>query len=258
MKNNPFEAHGVEHLSPSSINQFISSPCHWLMKVAGHKIQSNPAMWRGTAVDEGVCASIFDDDSLENKQDKARMIARQSFTREEDFAKHDVDRLKADKEYEKLNNYVDVAVLCYDNIGKKPLETQKKVEVEFEELPIPIIGFIDVLYDDHLRDIKTMGRFTDKVPSNISRQLSVYAYAEKKPAFADFVFTNTKGSHVDSHEITDVDKHIGVVKKVAYSMMNVLSYSDDIRTVASLMYPDFDHWMWSDHDKEFATQLWDI
>ena len=72
------------------------------------------------------------------------------------------------------------------------------------------------------------------------------------------MFTNSKGSHVDSHEITDVDKHIGVVKKVAYSMMNVLSYSDDIRTVASLMYPDFDHWMWSDHDKEFATQLWDI
>lgn len=258
MNNNPFEAHGVDHLSPSSINQFISSPCHWLMKVAGHKTQTNPAMWRGTAVDEGVCHTIFDDTSLEDKQSTSRMIALQAFEREQKFSSFQ-DEDKATKEYDSLIDYVNVAVLCYNNVGKKPEAVQKKVELQFEELPIPIIGYIDVSYDDHIRDIKTVGRAVNVVPSNISRQLSVYAHAEKKPAFADFVnVTKTKGSYVDTHEITDVEKHIGVVKKVAYAMMNMLSYSNDIRTVASLLYPDFEHWMWSDHDKEFATKLWNI
>ena len=42
-------------------------------------------------------------------------------------------------------------------------------------------------------------------------------------------------------------------------MMNVLSYSDDINQVASLYYPDFDDWRWSNGiDRDAAKKLWRI
>ena len=52
MKNNPFEAHGIQHLSASAINQFITNPASWILKVSGHRGMPNPAMWRGTVIDD--------------------------------------------------------------------------------------------------------------------------------------------------------------------------------------------------------------
>ena len=59
MRNNPFEVHGIQHLSASAINQFITNPASWILKVSGHKGISNPAMWRGTAVDDAI-GTAFD------------------------------------------------------------------------------------------------------------------------------------------------------------------------------------------------------
>ena len=58
-KNNPFEVHGIEHLSASAINQFITNPASWILKVSGHRGIPNPAMWRGSVVDN-IISSAFD------------------------------------------------------------------------------------------------------------------------------------------------------------------------------------------------------
>jgi len=55
-----------------------------------------------------------------------------------------------------------------------------------------------------------------------------------------------------------VDKRVNELRQAALSMMNVLSYSDDINQVATLFYPDFDDWRWSDLDIEAAKILWRI
>ena len=53
--NDPFEKFGIDHLSPSSINTFIADPCMYILRyLYKHRGPSNPAMWRGTVVDEGV------------------------------------------------------------------------------------------------------------------------------------------------------------------------------------------------------------
>ena len=52
---NIFETHNIEHLSPSSINLFITDPCMWIIRyLFGYKDNGNPAMWRGSCVDEAV------------------------------------------------------------------------------------------------------------------------------------------------------------------------------------------------------------
>jgi hypothetical protein len=56
-----------------------------------------------------------------------------------------------------------------------------------------------------------------------------------------------------------VNKRVNELRQAALSMMNVLSYSDDINQVATLFYPDFDDWRWSNHvDQDAAKKLWRI
>ena len=97
------------------------------------------------------------------------------------------------------------------------------------------------------------------VPSTICRQLSLYAYAEDSIPYADFINVTKAKAEVVSIEITDVDKRVNELRQAALSMMNVLSYSDDINQVATLFYPDFDDWRWSNAvDKNAAKKLWRI
>ena len=58
-----FEKHGIKHLSPSSINLFIAEPSLWVLRyLFKDKIPSisNPAMTRGSLVDEALGKGLID------------------------------------------------------------------------------------------------------------------------------------------------------------------------------------------------------
>lgn len=261
MKNDPFEAHDITHLSASSINQFISSPCHWLLKVSGYRSSSSPAMWRGTAIDNAICNSFDMDSESESRLQESIVNAKKDFDR---LYNHNIDDTifvsseDINKERDKLEEWVNLGVNFYNNLETKPIECQRKIEIEFEDIPIPVIGYIDLTYEDCIRDIKTTARLLSDTPSSICRQLSLYSLAENKPAYVDFLHVTSKKADVVTREITNVEENVSVLRKAAFAMMNLLSYSDDIRTVASLLYPDFDDWRWSDEDIEAAKNLWSI
>jgi hypothetical protein len=43
---------------------------------------------------------------------------------------------------------------------------------------------------------------------------------------------------------------------MAFSIQKFLSISDDKHELASLMYPNYDSWMWSSDMKEKAKKIW--
>ena len=259
--NNPFEAHNIDHLSPSAINQFIASPCHWILKISGYRPKTTPPMMRGTIIDDAICDVLLNNykskltNQIIQKQIEAEDRFNQFF-----FDKKDVfTEEEIEKESQKIKDWIAQGLVFYkETLKDKPIEAQKKIEVQFDELPIPIIGYIDLCYEDHIRDIKTTGRLLKETPSNISRQLSFYSFAEDKPAIVDFLHLTQKTNQVVSREITNVDKHIADIKEASISMMNILSYSVDLNQVASLLFPDFDDWRWSEEDKIAAQTLWRI
>ena len=260
MKNNPFEVHGIQHLSASAINQFITNPASWILKVSGHSGIPNPAMWRGTVIDDTLSKAFDWDMPIDKKLH--RSIANAEMEYEELFAHHnatynyDLDKVEAEKN--NLKRYLEVALPFYSKLGK-PEACQKRIEVEFEDIPVPIIGYIDLQYEGAIRDIKTTGRLMSTVPSTICRQLSLYGYAEDSVPYVDFIHVTKAKAEVVSIEITDVDKRVNELRQAALSMMNVLSYSDDINQVATLFYPDFDDWRWSNQvDQDAAKKLWRI
>src|SRR5688572_30482018 len=49
-----FRRFGIEHLSPSSLNLWVAAPGLWTLRyLAGVKDEGSPAMWRGSAVEDG-------------------------------------------------------------------------------------------------------------------------------------------------------------------------------------------------------------
>ena len=259
-KNNPFEVHGIQHLSASAINQFITNPASWILKVSGHRGIPNPAMWRGSVVDN-IISSAFDWNlPVEKKLHRAISNAELEYdTMYEDYStRYNYDLAKVEQERTNLKRYLEVGIPFYSKLGK-PQECQKRIEVEFEDIPVPIIGYIDLQYEGITRDIKTTGRMMSKIPATICRQLSLYAYAEDSVPYADFIHVTKAKAEVVTIEITDVENNVNELQRAALSMMNVLSYSDDINQVASLYYPDFDDWRWSDGiDRDAAKKLWRI
>jgi hypothetical protein len=258
MNKNPFENHNVGHLSASSINEYITNPQRWILHVSGFRDRFGiPAMWRGTAVDKALCIAIEEPDVSE-----AQIIkwAENSFDEEYKSAIEDkipVMAVRAESERDNLSRYLAPAIPHFRSLGK-PLATQKKIKLELDELPIPIIGYLDLLYDGVVRDIKTVSRLPNKVPTATCRQLSIYATAENCHPIVDYVHANKTASKVVVMPVENVDAHMAVVRQAANNMMRLLSYSDDITEIASLMIPDLDDWRWSDGERVAAKKLWRI
>ena len=133
---------------------------------------------------------------------------------------------------------VEYLIPLYRSLGDLE-DAQTKVQLEIEEIPIPIIGYADFIYADKVRDMKCTG-VMPKVRSDYSRQLAFYAMATKKKPLLDFVYTTTKRCELITLPVTNIEEHIKDVKRIAIKMMRLLSTSSDIHEVArnSYLVPD--------------------
>lgn len=235
MKNNPFDEHGVEYLSPTSINKFRKDPCKWIVNVAGYTDRIfSPAMTFGIAIEDGITFGVLNPDaSIDDCYEAVRHGYKKVYAR--------IYEAEADQHYEwekcnvkkdQIQDTIDAIIPSYREFGI-PIDTQKRVELEIEELPIPIIGYVDYLYDDYVRDLKTTG-VIPKVRSDYQRQLTFYAKATEKMPILDFVYATKTKKEMHTIPVENIDDTFQEIKRIAMKMMNLLSLSSDIREVARL------------------------
>ena len=245
--NNPFDKFDIEHLSASSINLFIQDICLFIVRyLFKHKSPTNPAMLRGIVIDH----------ALGNKTSVAE--AQKEFMALMNYEKKQgnvFDQEKAEIEYNNIEKYLDVGIPFYKDLGK-PVSYQEKVILQFEDLPIDIIGYVDLEYKDCIRDIKTTAK-TPKLTPQVSRQLAIYSTALDKPAFADYLYVAKTKQEVVTFEVEDVDARINEVYRVALAMMNLLQ-NNDINSLVEQFYPDMTSFMWDQSSIEVAKELWRI
>lgn len=258
MSNDPFLDHGITHLSASQINQFIANPSQWILRVSGYKDNFGiPAMWRGKAVDQAITKALYTPEMTDQE------IIRFGINKyEEDLyntasAKISYNAAKARTELDNISVYLEIALPYFRPLGK-PLAAQKRITLEFEELPIPIIGYLDLQYEGVVRDIKTVSRMPSKTPASVCRQLAIYATAEGDAPLVDYIYVTKTKREVRTVSIDDIEGHLHVVRKAAKAMMNLLATSTDISQVAQLLIPDLDDWRWSEGEREAARELWRI
>ena len=241
MTNNPFEEHGVKYLSATSINKFRKDPAKWLVNIAGYtdKIFS-PAMTFGIAIEDGITKGVTEPDcSIQdciNATNESYQKTYDKITDNKAWNDYNMDkdfdtRQKVEKTLEKI-------VPLYREFGV-PTDTQKKISLELDYLPIPIIGYVDYLYDDCVRDLKTTGA-KPMIRSDYQRQLTIYAYATNKKPMIDFVYALKTKQNLISMQIENIDDTYMEIKRICLKMMRLLSLSNNISEVAylSCLEPD--------------------
>ena len=246
--NNPFDQFDIEHLSASSINLYMQDiPLFIVRYLAKHKSPTNSAMLRGTVIDH----AIGEKHSV--KEAQKEFMSLMNYHKKEGVT---FDEVKAETEYKNIEKYLEVGLPYYEELGE-PVSYQKKVELEFDDLPIPVIGYVDLEYEDCIRDIKTTARKPSELLPTVQRQIAIYATAlEKDRAYADYLYVTKTKSQVITFEVDDIDMRLNEVYRVASAMMNLLQ-NNDIHSLVDQFYPNPD-WMWSQSDIEFAKDLWRI
>lgn len=265
MKNNPFEVHGIDHLSASSINTYISDPAMWCMRyLFDYKHGGNPAMWRGTCVDHAV-GHIYGlgNQNLLLSKEEAIKESEIEYLRLLNYCKKEypdqiIDKDKYAKEKKLVPTFAKVAIDFYGKLGT-PTSYQREINLELESIPVPIKGYIDLQYEDIVRDIKTTMRYPYNVTDAHARQVSVYAKAlGSDHAILDYIVITSKAKDVISKPVFDIDDHIKAVEDIALAIMNLLSYSNEKTEIAKLFYPNFESWMWGEDEIKYAKSIWSI
>ena len=234
--NNPFNNHNLFWLSHSSISTWIQSPSKFIAeKLFNIKGESSASMHRGTAVEHGLAKKytdgILDIFEIENK-----------FTELCNFDGIDWENEKRQKEHKELKSYAQILErnFKYETL----LGYQEKIEVQFDELPIPIIGYIDFIFDGVIVDLKTSARLPSKASESNKRQLAIYKMAYPTHETEVFYATPQK---CNAFKLENLEIYQKQIKEVALGMMKFLSISNDKQELASMVLPDADDWKWSEN-----------
>jgi len=135
---NPFERHGIDHLSASSLNLWAAEPALWIMeRLLRRRSPSGIPAARGKAVEAGVNIGLLDP-ALTVEACIAE--AESAFDRE---TKLNPDP-RRDDERKKLAGYVRGALAELRQYGPPDADGyQGKVEIRLDDVPVPVIGFVD-------------------------------------------------------------------------------------------------------------------
>lgn len=247
--NNPFYQFDIEHISASSINLFMQDiPLFIVRYLAKHKSPTNPAMLRGTVIDH----AIGNKTSVKEAQKEFKALMNYEKNQGNVF-----DQEKTETEYNNIEKYLEVGFPFYQELGE-PVSYQKKVELQFDDLPIPVLGFVDMEYSDCIRDIKTTAKRPSALTPQVQRQIAIYATAlEKNRAYADYLYVTKTKAEVITFEVDDIDMRLNEVYRVASAMMNLLQ-NNDINSLVDQFYPDMTSFMWDDSSIQVAKELWRI
>ena len=249
--NNPFTRHGIEHLSPSKINLWITDPALFIgTYLCGMKGSFGVGAFRGNAVELALSKKVSNNSLSKEAVDEFLYGSFNEQCIENNISMEDI---KAQKERGLLGRYYDQAIDTYKSFGE-PEHYQHKIYYNIhEDIPTPFLGYIDFVFKDAIRDLKTVGVRPSKFSSSHQRQLAVYSKAfPDKELWCDYV---TKNETI-SFKLENVEQTINQVIKVSLGLQKFLSISDDPYELASMHYPNYDSWMLSEEMKNKSTKIW--
>ena len=251
---NSFEKHGVEYVSATLANGWIDQPALTLLKIAGIRDgEAGPAAWRETSAEHAMNVAAEQDMDLGDLVKVAQSKFDEIHGRAEES--HNPD--KVGKERKALADYTTQGVtFLRDWMGegvKTPL-MQGKIRFELDDLPVPILGYYDMLFENpnYVVDIKTSASRPRQPPYAHARQLAIYWAATGAEPWLWYV--NRTG--VSTFTVHKPDAYLRQFVNAIKSLERILSVSDDIFECCQFVYPDIDHWKWGDTTTAAAKDIW--
>jgi hypothetical protein len=227
---NNFARHGINHLSPSALNLWVTAPGIWAWRYIGKaKEEANAAMWRGSAVEAGMAAL------LRGQSGEASVaVALQSFDLNAAGA-FGGDEVDAERDL-----IAPMIEQCARWAAPSMLNaTQIKVEYFFDPIPIPVIGYTDFCFDGIDVDLKSTKACPSTPRPDHIRQVALYRAARVRSGGILYV-TNKKIAY---YEVTDeaMDVALQELHAAALSLNSFLSRCHTRQDVLSSLPVDWGH-----------------
>jgi hypothetical protein len=249
---NPFEQHGLQHLSASSINSFCAAPALWVMeKLLKRSAPVGAEAFRGTASEDGIVAGLLDHTKTD---DECTEIALAKFRTLAALCKDP----NKDKEMAAIPGIVKNGLIELRPYGV-PTETQGKISVALDGLQVPVIGYYDLYYKDHniLTDIKTQLRLASCIKVGHARQVALYKVGLGDNCDARISYVTDKKAA--TYTLENHRDHINALHRIALTMQRFLALSSDAAELAGLVAPDTDHFFFSNPiARQHAFEVWGI
>ena len=273
-----FEKYNIEHLSASSINQFVHDPSYWVFKVMGRNdlvpfdnsvgISAHVGTAVHLALQKNLDGHMHDNPApyelrellkYEWLEDKKQIEENN----ESPFKANDcgfTEKQIALAERNSGRMFYNAFTYYESTYLTEPLAIERKIEAFLGDVPIPFVGYLDFEYKNHVRDLKTGGRKVRTPSNDHQRQAAIYREVTNKAVFFDYV-TPTEASPHQEIEMSVCEPYHNVpyidhVLQIAKQMETYLSFSNDIFEVFAQKMPYFDHmYLWSEANKKAASQL---
>ena len=248
---NPFEIHGIPHLSPSSCNTYAGSPAAFVLdKVLKRKQGVGPAAHRGTATEAGIALGLTTDASVEECVKHAdeefwRLTAMSNDPRRE-------------KERAAVGEMVKIGLVELKPYGR-PTSTQGKIEHYFDGLQVPLLGFYDFEWSNHkiLIDLKTTHALPSQIKIPHARQVALYVAASGGDMDARLTYVTPK--KCATYKLENIPEHLRALENIAKAVQAFLSVSDDPMELASMVVPDLDSFYFNEAAaRQAAFEVWGI
>jgi len=245
---NPFEVHGIERLSPSSINRFCSSPALWVLeRVLKLTVPAGAAMQRGIAVEDGVIAGLHDasltvEQCVEIAQAKYRALTALS-----------PDKRRED-EAELIPGMVARGLEALKPYGP-PTHVQGRVERRLEGLSVPVLGFFDAAWEDFgiILDIKSTGRMPSGIKTEHARQVAFYTGSDNLSGRVAYVTDKRQAVY----QLENQKEHLDALHKIALTIQRFLALSRDPKELVAITCPDYDSFYFGHpQTKQNAFETW--
>ena len=231
MTNHPFTRFGIDHLSCSSLNLWRASPGIWGLRYLGNiKDEGNAAMWRGNAVENGFSHILRGTNLAE-----ASKLAVQAFDLNSQGELSDEIQTERDlisPMLKQCSEWQPPATLA---------ATQLRVEHWLEDVPIPLIGFLDFAFEEIDVDLKTTKACPSKPRPDHVRQVSFYRAARQKQGGILYVTDKRKAYY----QIDDaaMDRALNDLQTDAICLMNFLARCDTKQDVFKSLPIDYDSFL---------------
>lgn len=266
---NPFEQHGITHLSASSLNTFRSSQAYWIISyLAKIKDPANVAMLAGQAAEDAVSLGLFNPTlSIEQCIDQAAKAFREKtalggFDPEEREGKlEDIIGREAEGRKKAFDGFVRNALNALRPYGTPTRpennERQHRIEIMLEGIPVPVIGFKDFAFDGHGLDVdlKTTSRMPEDMSPEHQLQAAIYWKASGNRA-QRFCYVTKSDHKVLELSAEAAAAQIHTATQIAHIVMRMLSQSADWREIAARYAPDYSNFRWGTLTRAYARDVY--
>lgn len=245
MQPDPFEKHGIKHISASSLNLYKAQPSLWCGKyLLGWKDEVGPAAWRGSAVEAGLDLALYD------RSAPFEAVAEKAFERFDLDAQGEITD-KIDKERAAIPDFIKQAFEGASEWGI-PNARQFKLEAWIDGITVPLKGYADYVFDDFIVDLKTTFRMPSEPQGNHSAQVAAYWKATGK--VPRLLYATPKKWAVYELTPEQCDAAWDDLRRAAFALRSMLAKADDGADALGMFAPDFDSFYWADSTKAACVE----